>query len=93
MKAKKIQESLKRGGDPLDTMNVGKAHLSPYKPEDQISRFGREYIGMYPKGSGGSFQNALFKAFYAASHDNREKLVEAFPEFFNELDPGFDYYK
>lgn len=55
----------------------------------KLSSFGRHYNG--DNIEHGSFHMLIFKAFFAADLDNKMRLIDAFPEWFNEDDLTFNY--
>lgn len=58
----------------------------------ELSQFGKYVNGLHSNFNGcGSFQASILDAFYKASQGNRERLVLAFPEWFNQYDINLDY--
>ena len=92
MRAKEINQ-FKRGQDVKKSLRVGKErpHRYEYLKSDspELSDFGMMYM-RYSDG-GGNFTLSLFKAFINGTEDKKVRLLEAFPEYFNERDIGFNY--
>ena len=72
-----VKEIIKEGGDGIDTNN------------DSI--FMQMHNGV--RAGEGSFNIGLQKLFYLADHGNKQKLVDAFPEFFGDSVPEFGIKK
>jgi hypothetical protein len=82
-----------KGADPYKSMGVGshREKIQVQLDHDELSTYGRLYV--LGQGGHGSFHTALFKCFGLGGQDNRRKIADAFPEYFNEYDITMYHYK
>ena len=57
--------------------------------KNRLSTFGKSFHKL--ETSHGSFFDGLFNVFILGSSDNKQKIVNAFPEYFNVFDVYLDY--